>query len=569
MTMLSPHTTEVEVRDLHRRLLTLAFAFLTIAVMLDVLRSATAGSVAVGAAAHVGYSLMVALAGGALVHRWWYFHPTQMFRRELGGPTGWLDRHDLAASAGERGVRAVAPTPTGGPDAPVSEFGWRVGHLVSGPRYLRRVWEPRSWSPASWWPARRPVYSPWSRGFGILGPQGSGKTQFLVHVVLDSPGAAVVSSTKPELVTLTRELRGRLGGTAVFNPALLGSIGSDFAWDPISGCTDHGVAGRRAWALVRGAGGAEGTERASFWARKAQEIVRCYLMAAALTGRDMLDVMRWANDPDNKEPSRILAHYGGQVPPGWLETFTTHLGATPNTRTGYFATVTSCVGFMDSPTVAAACRPGPGSSFSVEAFLRQRGTLYLVGGSGDEGLAPLMTALTEYVFDEAQRIAATRPGERLSPTLNFVLDEVAHTTPVPLDKWAADSRGWGITVGAVVQSLSQFATTWGRDRGKVIWENLPTQVVLPGVTNTEDLRALSYLAGERWVQRITRGESESEPNRSSHSTSRTPTREPVVSGHTISTMPRWHAYVVGLGRHPAIVGYEPGYRRVARERRRP
>lgn len=564
--MLSPHTTEVEVRDLHRRLLALGTAFLTVAVLLDVLRG---GSVAVGAAAHAGYILMVALGGGTLVHRWWYFQPTQMFRRELGGPTGWLDRHDLAAAAGDRGVRAVAPTPPGGPHAPVAEFGWQVGHLVSGPRHLRRVWEPRSWSPASWWPARRMVYSPWSRGFGILGPQGSGKTQFLVHVVLDSPGAAVVSSTKPELVTLTRELRGRVGGTAVFNPALLGSIGSDFAWDPISGCTDQGVAGRRAWALVRGAGGAEGTERASFWARKAQEIVRCYLVAAALAGRDMLDVMRWANNPDDKEPVRILEHYAARVPAGWLETFQTHLAATLNTRTGYFATVTSCVGFMDSPAVAAACRPRPGSSFEVEEFLRHRGTLYLVGGSGDEGLAPLMTALTEYVFDEAQRIAATRPGERLSPTLNFVLDEVAHTTPVPLDEWAADSRGWGITVGAVVQSLSQFASTWGRERGKTIWDNFPTKVILPGVTDTEDLKALSYLAGERWVQRITRGESESEPNRSSHSTSRTPTREPVVSGHTISSMPRWHAYVHGLGRHAAIVGFEPGYRRVARERRRP
>ena len=144
----------------------------------------------------------------------------------------------------------------------------------------------------------------------------------------------------------------------------------------------------------------------------------------------------------------------------------------------------------------------------MEAFLRWRGTLYLVGGAGDKRLAPLLTALTEYVFDEAQRIAAAQPGGRLAPTLNFVLDEVANITPVPLDRWAADSRGWGITVGAVVQSLAQFATTWGRDRAEVIWENLPTKVVLPGVTNPEDLRALSYLAGERWVQRTTRGHSE-------------------------------------------------------------
>jgi type IV secretory pathway TraG/TraD family ATPase VirD4 len=414
------------------------------------------------------------------------------------------------------------------------------------------------------------VFSPWARGFGVVGPQGSGKTQFLVNVVLDAPGAAVVPSTKPELVVLTRQLRERVGPTAVFNPSLLGSIGSDFCWDPISGCTDQQTADRRAWALVRGSGGAAGIDRADFWAGKAQEILRCYLLAAALDGRGMDTVMRWANDPDDPEPVAILDRHahrddGARVPQGWLPTLRTHLRASANTRTGYFATVTSCVGFMDSPTVAQACRPGPAGAFNVETFLRWRGTLYLVGGAGDKRLAPLLTALTEYVFDEAQRIAAGLPGGRLAPTLNFVLDEVANITPVPLDRWAADSRGWGITVGAVVQSLAQFATTWGRDRAEVIWENLPTKVVLPGVTRQDDLRALSYLAGERWVQRTTRGESEGADGRASTSTSRTPTLEPVVAGHTISAMPRWHAYVLGLGRHPAVVAYEPGYARVARE----
>ena len=116
--------------------------------------------------------------------------------------------------------------------------------------------------------------------------------------------------------------------------------------------------------------------------------------------------MRWANDPDDPEPVAILdrhAHrdHDGRVPQGWLPTLRTHLRASANTRTGYFATVTSCVGFMDSPTVAAACRPGPGGAFNVEAFLRWRGTLYLVGGAGDK--PPRAAA------DRADRVRV-RPG---------------------------------------------------------------------------------------------------------------------------------------------------------------
>jgi hypothetical protein len=561
--------TDADVRITHRALIASGVLLGLAGVALDVV-PLLADSVAFGAAAQTGYILAILLVGGTLAHRRWYFGPTRVFRRELGGPDGWLDRHDLARSAGEHGVRASAPPGVGsGPGAPVTDYGWLVGRLVSGGPRVRLVWRPRAWWPGRWlrnWrPQPREVFSPWARGFGVVGPQGSGKTQFLVNVVLDSPGAAVVPSTKPELVVLTRELRERVGPTAVFNPSMLGSIGSDFCWDPISGCADQGIADRRAWALVRGSGGAAGIDRADFWAGKAQEILRCYLLAAALAGLGMERVMRWANDPDSEEPVEILDRHARRVPQGWLPTLRTHLRASPNTRTGYFATVTSCVGFMDSPAVAAGCRPGPGGAFTVEAFLRWRGTLYLVGGAGDKRLAPLLTALTEYVFDEAQRIAAGLPGGRLAPTLNFVLDEVANITPVPLDRWAADSRGWGITVGAVVQSLAQFATTWGRDRAEVIWENLPTKVVLPGVTRQDDLRALSYLAGERWVQRTTRGESEGADGRGSRSTSRTPTLEPVVAGHTISAMPRWHAYVLGLGRHPAVVAYEPGYARVARE----
>lgn len=493
----------------------------------------------VGAAAGSG------LTAATVAHHAWWTHPRTRLRRSLGGPVGWLDAHHLADACGATTVRrhAAGLWPQRDPQSPVSWAGWEAGQLVSGPRRLRG----------------RRVYSPWTRGIGILGPQGSGKTQYLIRLLLQAPGAVVVPSTKPELALATMTARAQLGPVAVFNPARLGDLTSTLAWDPVAGCTAHATADARAWALVRGGGAASGTERAEFWAQKAQKIIRCYLMAAALTGHDMGAVMRWANHPDDPAPVHVLTSHRGRVPTGWVETLTMHLTAAPNTRTGYFATVSSCVGFMDNPTVAAACRPGPGQHLDAAEFLARSGTLYLIGSSADRRLAPLLTALTEHLFDTARQLAAAQPGGRLGVPLAFLLDEVAHTTPVPLDRWAADSRGWGITVCAVLQSLAQLSATWGREQGEIIWENLPTKVILPGVTNVDDLQALSYLGGERWTARHHDSTSTDDDGCRSNSVSTTRTREPVIGGDVIAALPRWHAYLLGVAPRPAVVRFTPGY----------
>jgi len=520
------------------------------------------------AVATFGWVLALVMVAGAWVHHRWYFSRVQRLRRELGEARGWLDEHDLADTAGADAVRRHGAQLWPARDfaglhsagLPVTAAGFCLGALVSGDRRMRGEL----------------AYTPHARGFVVVGPQGSGKSQFVIPWILDAPGAAVVPSTKPELAEATAKLRAAVGPVAAFNPGGIGNIINSLFWDPVAGCDDQATADRRAWALVRGGGGAGGVNRPEFWAQKAQEIIRCYLMAAALARYDMGAVAHWANHPDEKGTNtpltileQVTAQRPGVVPAAWVGMLRTHLAAALPTRTGYFATVTTCVGFMDNPTVAAACRPAPGQSFDVHDFLARAGTLFLIGGGGDKRLAPLLTALTEYLFDQAQRIASRYPGGRLPIPLSFILDEVANTTPVPLDQWASDSRGWGITVGAVLQSTSQLATTWGRDKAEVIWENLPTKIILPGVSSDRELRALSYLAGERPVKRVTEGVNVSAGgglfggNRGM-STSTTIATEPVAPGYLIANLPRWHAFVLGLGRHPAIVEYEPGYQRLAR-----
>nr|WP_177238739.1 hypothetical protein [Pseudonocardia ammonioxydans] len=61
---------------------------------------------------------------------------------------------------------------------------------------------------------------------------------------------------------------------------------------------------------MRGGGGATGTQNPDFWPAKTSEILRCYLLAAALTGQGMSEVMAWPLRPEDRTPVSTLAGQG-------------------------------------------------------------------------------------------------------------------------------------------------------------------------------------------------------------------------------------------------------------------
>ncbi|WP_410597829.1 type IV secretory system conjugative DNA transfer family protein [Amycolatopsis sp. lyj-23] len=507
-------------------------------------------------AAPVAIPAGVLAVGAAIGHNRWYFSERQTLRRNLGDD-GWVTPKDLSDFAGAKALyksaeflrpdlqyrtgrtrRRQAPT----------EYGFDLGKLASGHRPVRG----------------KHVYSPYGRSMLLLGPQGSGKSQMLINQILDFPGAEYVASTKLELFEATAELRAQRGKVWLFNPTGLGGVPSTFFWDPVSGCRNQAVADARAWALVRGGGGAEGIDRSDFWARKAQEIIRCYLLAAALMNWDMGAVHYWATNPDDTTPVGILQANPDFVPAGWIGTLQSSLDASHNTRTGYFATVVSCVGFMDNPHVAAACRPRPQDNFDMAEFLAS-GTLYAVGSETDRRLAPLLTALTEHIFTSAKQ-AAAMVGGRLPLGLAMLLDEVAQQTPVPLPQWSADSRGANILVEAVVQSLAQMRMTWGDDGEKIIFDNLPTKVILGGISNEDDLRRLAFLARTRMVADTSESENHNSGGGKSRGSSKRMVREQVLRPEVLGGLPMGYAFVTSLNwMRAGIVKYEPGRKRIARE----
>lgn len=497
--------------------------------------------------------LGVAVLAAAIIWAVWSSLPSVRVRRMLGHD-GWAGWRDLRAGLSADGLRRtygreVRPDLAGKRREPATEYGLPVGRLVTGSLGVRG----------------QRVYFPHSYGVLIAGPPGAAKSSQLANFVLTAPGGVYVSTTKTEFVKHTAAVREQKGRTWVFNPGGIGGVPSTFGWNPVEGCHDQRIAKARAAAMVRG--GSAATENADFWAGKAEEIIRCYLMAAALEGLGMAAVHEWATHPDDPMPIEIMRRHPDYAPGSWVSTLESYLDGDPRTRANMFATVTPCVAFLDSPTVIMACNPSPDQRFDLEEFLAN-GTLYVVNGE-DRALAPLMTALTEHIQAGAREVAARTRNERLTPGLIMVLDEVAQTTPVPLDKWASESRGHGISIIAGIQGRAQLETRYGREAARTISNSLTMKIVLSGgmMSDQEDLHYFSGLAGPRWVVKVSTGQSSSSGG-SSTSTHHQRVQEPVLTPDRLKRLPRGFALIDGPGEHTAVVRFRNGFKRAAAAARR-
>ncbi len=109
--------------------------------------------------------------------------------------------------------------------------------------------------------------------------------------------------------------------------------------------------------------------------------------------------------------------------------------------------------FATSP---APTPPDEGKGFDPEAFLRDRGTLYLLGtASGASATGRLVGAFVEDVVATARHLAAASAGARLDPPLSLILDEAANYPLPSLPSLMSEGGGTGISTVVVLQSLAQ------------------------------------------------------------------------------------------------------------------
>jgi type IV secretion system protein VirD4 len=120
---------------------------------------------------------------------------------------------------------------------------------------------------------------------------------------------------------------------------------------------------------------------------------------------------------------------------------------------------------LADPKVLRSVTPLEGHEFDPIDFLRNRGTLYLLGtATGAAATATLVAAFIEDVVECARRLAAESPGARLDPPLALILDEAANYALPSLPSLMSDGGGTGITTVVVLQSLAQARARWGQQR---------------------------------------------------------------------------------------------------------
>ncbi|MFT3888999.1 MAG: TraM recognition domain-containing protein [Arachnia sp.] len=387
----------------------------------------------------------------------------------------------------------------------------------------------------------------------LVGAPRSGKgAHVVINMILDAPGAVVTTSTRPDNLTATLRAREKIGPVAVFDPQhLTDGLPAGLRWSPIRGCEDPLTAMIRATGLAAGTGlSAGGVEGGGFWEGKTRTALQALLHAAALDRRPPGQLFRWTLDPSAAADAVAILTANPNAATGWAESLQAMIDSDPRTRDSIWQGVSLALAALADPRVLDAVSPREGEDFDPEAFLRAKGTLYLLAtGAGANNSAALVAAFVEDVVEAARRIAAVSPGARLDPPVLLALDEVGNLAPLPsLPTLMAEGGGTGITTMPVLQSLAQAREKWSENAAGAIWDASIVKIILGGASNAKDLHDLTTLIGDR--DEVT--DSTTVGDHGSRSSQRSIRRVPIMPPDAIRTLPFGTALVL-LRAAPPIV----------------
>lgn len=400
------------------------------------------------------------------------------------------------------------------------------------------------------------LWVPFDRTTGVIGPQGSGKTlDLLTPALLHAPGAALVTLTKVEdlLLSLPERSQGDRPCVVLDPFGLATGVIDELVWDPISGCVDPKVAERRAKAFTAGTitgalSQGTGDDAARFYAAESAKVLQCLFHAAALTGRNLEQILGWiANPLGTSEPREILSQHP-HAAPMWSQLLIKALTGDDRTAGNTITTVQQAMSLFFLPENLARCVPGHGRKVTdIAEVIARGGTIYLLGREDPYASAsPFMTAVAEHVLDVGLELANTSPYGRLCPPLTAVLDELPSTAPLPtLRTRMANERALGLSFIWASQTKAQLDAIFGELEARALIGLTNVLVIFGGSKDVAFNQEVSDLLGEVRVPRIRR-------HSKLGNTSYDGDDIPVISRGEVRRIAERHALVIAENQRPIL-----------------
>jgi type IV secretory pathway TraG/TraD family ATPase VirD4 len=303
----------------------------------------------------------------------------------------------------------------------------------------------------------------------IWGTRRGKTTARAIPVILDAPGAVLVTSNKRDVVDATRLPRENCGDVAIFDPQSLALPAPEMWWNPLTYVTDVERAMKLANAFHAYARDAAASQDA-FFDPSGRELAAWLLLAAAVAGYPITRVYRWVSDQSDTEPVDILRAAGHELP---AESVQDVIRAPDKQRGGIYATAKLSFACLVNPKITRWVTPQDNvPEFHPARFVRTQGspTLYLLSQEGLGTAGALVTALTLAVFDAAEDYAKTQPYGRLPIPMIACLDEAANVCRISTLPEAYSHYGSrGVILLTILQTWAQGVKVWGEHGMKISW----------------------------------------------------------------------------------------------------
>ena len=323
----------------------------------------------------------------------------------------------------------------------------------------------------------------------VLGPPRSGKTTALaIPNVLCAPGAALVTSTKTDVLAATVDRRSDQGRCWLLDPS--GSVRAPegvelIRWSPVAAARtwDESLVLARSMTGAARPAGRHG--ESAHWTERAEALLAPLLHASYLQGSGMDVVLHWVLRQDPGPAAAVLA--GARVAVG-ADVLAGIEATDGREQSGIWSSAAGILAAYRSERVLdLAATP----NFDPAELVGSGDTVYVCAPARyQELVAPIVVAF----LDQARAGAyAAESGQR---PLTLVLDELANIAPIP-DLAALVSEGGSqrvLTVG-LLQDLSQARSRWGPAADGFL-TLFGAKVVLPGIADLATLELVSRLGGE-------------------------------------------------------------------------